>query len=711
MVAWWFLLITLCSFGSMGASAYYFIWVMRREDLPEAKRRIPSLIRKGSQTYLERLYVTLLMAIVFGALVLKITFDNVTAAALIFGASTAALSGFVGMAAAVRANSRTTLAASQESGLGKAFLVAFRAGAVMGMGVVGTSLLGVATLWQTSQNLTVLWGYGLGASFLALLAKVGGGVYTKAADIAADLVGKLKAGLEEDDYRNPAVIADQVGDNVGDVAGQGADLNDSYIAILIAALAIAIGANLGPIYVLWPLLISATGIIASLIGLFCFAQFGQNDTPQRVLNRSSLATNLVFVALTFGLAWALRGLKVSLGLALATVAGAAAMSVIGLTSASFTSLSGKAVRETARASCQGAAFNIITADEWANKSLAWPILGICAAMVVAWQTSVRFGINGMYTVAISAVGMLATCGMTVTADAFGPIVDNADGIGEMLGMDGMVTRVTSILDAAGNTVKAITKAASIGAAALTIISLLYAYCQQAQIEVLRVVPGFIVTPGFIIGGFLGGLMPRIFTAYLFAAVGRNAMAIARVVERHFVKIGLLTPGQTPPEEDEEGPSPLIVAIKDQLGRLRLGFFKEQEETDPSTHCIALASEGAMRALIKPGLLAVFGPIVVGFLLGKYTLAGFLLGSVFVSTLDALALANFGAITDNAKKFVEAGNLGGKGSPTHAATIVGDTVGDPRKDTAGPSLNTLLAVIFYIANLIAPLVASYSLLTL
>lgn len=717
MAALWFPFITFCSFASMGAALYHAVWVVRQQDLPQEQRNVAKLIKKCSKAYLVKSITTLMLPIVGGAFLLTVLFNSITIAVALFcGSAIAALSGLVGMAIAVRANSRTTQAASQEDGLKGAFQLAFRAGAVMGLSVVGSSLLGTVVFWFLFQNLTVLWGYGLGASFVALLSKVGGGVYTKAADVGADLAGKLQARLEEDDPRNPAVIADLVGDNVGDVAGQAADIGDSFIQALLAAL--SRGIPLGYAYILLPFLIAAMGIIASLFGL-SFARMKGKDNPTRVINRVTLTTSVFFAIATLGAALMLG---FNIGYALCCIAGTATLSLIGFTSTSYTAINGKAVKEVAEASQQGAAFCILAGIEKAKRSLVLPMLGICTTFLISKLASSYFALDTVYAIAMTAVGMLAPCGITVTADAFGPIVDNADGIGQMLGLNGMVTRVTSILDATGNSVKAVTKALTVGAAVLSIIALLLSYCQSADINLRNA-----LTEGFFIGAFLGGLMPQLFTAYLFAAVSKNARLIAKEAERHLILIGVLQPEQATPEEEipQNGFSIIVNAVKKQLfgvifpitNRVKElleqnGILKRPDETEKSyLRCVTIATEGAMKALIKPGCLAIFTPILIGFLFGKYTLCGFLFGSVLVSSTEALFQANVGAIWDNAKKYVEAGYLGGKGSPTHDATIVGDTVGDPHKDSSGPSLNTLLAVILYIANLIAPLVATHALLTL
>lgn len=624
--------------------------------------RNPLLIQACSATYLRRLYLTLLGVILLGAIFLTFTLGQRAAIAMMSGSILVATAGYVGMNILVRANSRTVVAASNSiAGTQNAFTLAFRAGSVLGLASIGIALLGFIVLWQLTHNIEVLNSYGLGASFLALLAKVGGGVFTKAADVGADQAKLL--GIEEDDPRNPAVIADQVGDNVGDGSGMTADATDTYLAALFAALARAV--SLGEIYVTWTLLVGTAGLLATVFGAILFSWIKRKEDADLAMKRNNYATNLTFMTMVVGLSLVL---KVSGGLVICTLAGAISMFVVGMASRSTTDVEGKSVRKVAEASIRGYAFNILAGMSVGQIGTVIPVLGIILGIYISQRAAGFFGLDWVFAMAIAAVGMLATIGNTISTDAFGPIVDNADGIGEMLALDGRVTKVTAVLDAAGNSVKAITKVACAGASAMAILAMLFVFSQSAGISVVNA-----LTPGFIIGAYLGGLMPRIFTSFLFESVRINAQRVATIV---LISLGVIQKNSQNAEN-------------------------EVDELKPYIECVDIVAKGAMKALIKPGLISLLAPIFIGFVLGRNTLAGFLFASVFTSSLEAIYQGVVGAAWDNAKKLIEGGEFGGKGSPAHQAAVVGDTVGDPHKDTGGPALETLQAVTLYVANLIAP----------
>jgi len=503
---------------------------------------------------------------------------------------------------------------------------------------------------------------------LALFAKAGGGIYTKTADISADLVGKVELGIPEDDPRNPAVIADNVGDNVGDVAGMGADLIDSYIASIVAAMIIGaeiavLNPELGVLVAL-PLIIAAVGLFASIIGAFV-VKLSIKGNPGAALNRGSFATWILFAVFLFLVTY-FSGLGDKwLGVFLPTVAGLAAGVIIGITSDYFTSIDRGPAQKVAQASTTGAAINILTGFSYGVVSIVPPIIGICAATLAAWYLADAFNVPSFYGIAISAVGMLATVGMTISADAYGPVSDNAKGIAEQSGLGEEVIEIADRLDAAGNTTKAITKGFAIGAAALTVLALFGAYAHLVDITALD-----LMKPEVVAGVFLGGMMPPLLSALLILAVGRNAERMVEEVRRQFREIPGLMEGKAKPDY---------------------------------ARCVDIATKGAIKELMRPCSLAIIVPIITLVALGKEALAGFLAGSIVTGIIFALFMANAGGLWDNAKKYIEAGAHGGKGSEAHKAAVTGDTVGDPFKDTAGPSLNTMITVMSLVAEVFAPLI--------
>jgi len=674
----WFYLAPLVGLFSILLSLYLYSYVMKNDRGTDRMKYIADAIKEGSEAYLKRQNRTLAFFVLVMAIILcfvyslyskSIIYGLSMSIAYIFGSICTTIAAFFGMKSAVEANVRTTNAA--RSGMSKAFPIAFYGGAVMGLFIVGLAILGISLLfliyhfifgWSSVEASNIVLGFSFGASALALFAKAGGGIYTKTADISADLVGKVELGIPEDDPRNPAVIADNVGDNVGDVAGMGADLIDSYIASIVAAM--IIGAELGEsALITLPLTIAAIGLISSIIGVIIVRVSIKGD-PGKALNRGSFSTWILFgLLLLFTTYFSNLGDR-WLGVFLPTVAGLAAGVVIGITSDYFTSIDRPPVKKVAKASTTGAAINILTGFSYGLVSIAPPILGICIATLAAWYLSMHFNVNPFYGIAISAVGMLATVGMTISADAYGPISDNSKGIAEQSGLSEEVIEVLDKLDAAGNTTKAITKGFAIGAAALTVLALFAAYAHLVDITVLD-----LMKPEVISGLFLGGMMPPILSALLILAVGRNSERMIEEIRRQFREIPGLIEGKSKPD-----------------------YAK----------CVDIATKGALKELMLPCSLAIITPILTLLFLGKEALASFLAGSIITGIIFALLMANSGGLWDNAKKYIESGVYGGKGSEAHKAAVTGDTVGDPFKDTAGPSLNTMITVMSLVAEVFAPL---------
>lgn len=672
----WFLVAPVAGLASIALASYLYHYVKSQDMGTERMREIASAIKEGAKAYLKRQNMTLavfvlVMAIILGALFTYL--ENVLhgvsiALAYIVGSACATVAAYVGMMAAVEANVRTANAARE--GLKKAFPMAFYGGAVMGLSIIGLSLLGISLLyylynvvlgWASVDAARVALGFSFGASALALFAKAGGGIYTKTADISADLVGKVELGIPEDDPRNPAVIADNVGDNVGDCAGMGADLTDSYIASIVAAM--ILGAEIGEITLTTlPLVIAAAGLFASIVGTFII-RLSIKGNPGAALNRGSFSTWIIFAMLLFIVTY-MSGLEGNkwLGVLLPTVAGLIAGVIIGVTSDYFTSIDRGPAQSVAKASTTGAAINILTGFSYGIVSIVPPVIGICAATIAAWFLAQAYNVNPYYGIAISAVGMLATVGMTISADAYGPISDNAKGIAEQSGLGEEVIEIADRLDAAGNTTKAITKGFAIGAAALTVLALFSAYAHTVDIEMLD-----LMRPEVVVGVFIGGMMPPLLSALLILAVGRNSERMVEEIRRQFKEIPGLLEGKAKPDY---------------------------------ARCVDIATKGALKELILPCSLAIIVPILTLVFLGKEALAGFLAGSIVTGIIFALFMANSGGLWDNAKKYVESGAYGGKGSEAHKAAVIGDTVGDPFKDTAGPSLNTMITVMSLVAEVFA-----------
>jgi K(+)-stimulated pyrophosphate-energized sodium pump len=625
-------------------------------------QEVSNAIRLGSIAYLKRQNLFLAVFVAIMAAILTAgnfnfrtgQIDLRLTVAYIAGAAISALAGYIGMLGATLANARTAQAA--KSGLASAFTVAISAGSLMGLGVVGFGLLGINTMYYLFGDPEIILGFSFGASSLALFAKAGGGIYTKTADIAADLVGKVELGIPEDDPRNPAVIADNVGDNVGDVAGMGADLFDSYVGCIVATM--ILGLTLSAKHVMLPIFFGAVGIIASIAGtLFVRAliKIRKGKDPGGAFDLGTFFTGGVFAAFA---ALVTMYLNTGWNYLIAAAAGVSAGFIIGKTTDWFTSIDQKFAINTAKAAQGGAAINILTGFSYGQLSVAPSIIGICAATLVAWQ------LGGIYGISIAAVGMLSIVGMIVSADAYGPIVDNAKGVAEQSGLEESAIKVADQLDAVGNTTKAITKGFAIGAAALTVLSLLGVYAETVGLKTID-----ILNPLVLVGLFVGSVVPPVFSGLIILSVSRNADLMVSEVRRQFKEIpGLME------------------------GRARPDYAK----------CVDIAAKGAIKELMLPSVLSIVVTLATGFLLGKEGLGGFLVGSIVSGLLYALFMSNAGGMWDNAKKYIEAGNLGGKGSDAHKAAITGDTVGDPFKDTAGPSLNTLITVLSLTASIFAAL---------
>ena len=616
-------------------------------------------IKKGASAYLKRQYLTLSIFVVIMGAVLFFFISKLTAMAFIIGAVSSACAGYGGMMIATSANVRTTQAA--RSNLHKALRVAFSSGSVMGLTVVGLGLLGVTCLYFFFNDVSMLFGFGFGASSVALFARVGGGIYTKSADVGADLVGKVEAGIPEDDPRNPAVIADNVGDNVGDVAGMGADLFESYVDSIIAAMALGVvGVTFGAINltagtaVLLPMLIAGIGIICSVAGSYLVLSMKKGD-PHNVMNLGIFASSGLTAILSFIAIWYLTG---SYHLFISLIAGLISGLGIGLATEYYTSDSKKPAQSIALSSKMGSATNIITGLSVGMFSTALPVLFVVAAILVS------YGFGGVYGIAIAAVGMLSTLGITLASDTYGPVADNAAGIAEMAKVGPVVRKRTESLDAVGNTTAAIGKGFAIGSAALTALALFVTYSETVGLTTIN-----LITPKVVVGLFLGALLPYLFSAFAMKAVGNAAMAIVEEVRRQFKTIK--------------------------------GLMKGKAEAD-YVRCIDISTNAALKEMIIPSLLAILSPIAVGLFLGVEALGGLLAGAVASGFLLAIMMANSGGAWDNAKKYIEAGHLGGKGSDAHKNAVVGDTVGDPFKDTAGPALNILIKLMSIIALVFIPL---------
>ncbi len=663
----------LAALASIVVAAYLFLYVNKQDSGTVKMREIAGAIQEGANAFLKREFMYLAVFVAVVAIILAIFLPNgpIMGVAYIFGSICSALAGYLGMTIALKANVRSANAAKE--GLNKAFPIAFRGGAVMGLSVVGFALLGISIVYYLTGDPDVVLGFSFGASAMALFAKAGGGIYTKTADVGADLVGKVEMNIPEDDPRNPAVIADNVGDNVGDVAGMGADLFDSYVASIVAVMLLGVPLDSGITsfensFVNLPLIFAGLGILASILGV-AIVRVGKKGSPGKALNWGTYLTCIIFVGLTFLVTYYL---KFNFGIWGTAVVGLVAGVIIGITTDYFTSIDRTPAIRTAEASQTGAAVNIITGFSYGLISMFPPLLGIGVASAGAYFLAEAFGIEGVYGVGMAAVGMLSIVGMIVAGDAYGPIVDNSKGIAEQSGLEEEVIEIADKLDAAGNTAKAITKGFAIGAAGLTVLALLFAFQEYSGAASFDLMEPLVLT-----GALIGIAMPPLFSALVMLGVGKNAFRMIEEVRRQFREI----PGL---KEGKEGVKP--------------DYAK----------CVDIATKGALKELILPSVLSIVVTLVVGFVGGIGALGGYLGGSIFSGLIFALLMANAGGLWDNAKKYIEAGAFGGKGSDPHKAAVVGDTVGDPFKDTAGPSLNTMITVMSLVASVFAPLIVMYAL---
>lgn len=665
------LIAPLTALVSIVVAAYLYVYVNKQDSGTPKMREIAGAIQEGANAFLKREFMYLTVFVVVVAAVLAIFLPNgpIMGVAYIFGSICSGLAGYFGMSVALKANVRSAHAAKE--GLNKAFPIAFRGGAVMGLAVVGLALLGISVVYYLTGDPGIVLGFSFGASAMALFAKAGGGIYTKTADVGADLVGKVEMDIPEDDPRNPAVIADNVGDNVGDVAGMGADLFDSYVASIVAVM--ILGQAMGIDQITLPLIFAGMGVLASILGVG-LVRVGKKGNPGKALNWGTYLTCVIFAVLTF---LATYYLEFNFGIWGAAVVGLLAGVIIGITTDYFTSIDRAPAIKTAESSKTGAAINIITGFSYGLISMVPPLVGIGVASAGAYFLAEAFGVSGIYGVGMAAVGMLSIVGMIVAGDAYGPIVDNAKGIAEQSGLEEDVIDVADRLDAAGNTAKAITKGFAIGAAGLTVLALLGAYQEIVQSITGQAISFDLMNPLVLTGAFIGIAMPPLFSALVMLGVGKNAFRMIEEIRRQFREI----PGL---KEGKEGVKP--------------DYAK----------CVDIATKGALKELILPSVLSIVVTLAVGFIGGIEALGGYLGGSIFSGLIFALLMANAGGLWDNAKKYIEAGAFGGKGSDAHKAAVVGDTVGDPFKDTAGPSLNTMITVMSLVASVFAPLIAIYAL---
>lgn len=628
--------------------AFYLTKKVGKQDAgTDRMKEIAAFIHEGARAFLTAEYKILVVFVAVLFVLIGIGIGNwVTAVCFLAGALFSTAAGYIGMNVATKANVRTA-AAAKDSGMNKALSIAFSGGAVMGMCVVGFGLFGAGVVYILTKNPDVLSGFSLGASSIALFARVGGGIYTKAADVGADLVGKVEAGIPEDDPRNPAVIADNVGDNVGDVAGMGADLFESYVGSLVSAI------TLGVVYAkesgaIFPLVIAALGVLASVIGCF-FVKGDENSSPHKALKYGSYSAAIVVMIGSLILSkMFFNGFKEAIAIIFGLVVGL----LIGVITEIYTSGDYRFVKKIAQQSETGPATTVISGIAVGMQSTAVPIILIAIGIIGAYSFS------GLYGIALAAVGMLSTTGITVAVDAYGPIADNAGGIAEMSGLPSEVRNITDKLDAVGNTTAAMGKGFAIGSAALTAMALFMSYAQQVNLSAIN-----ILSYTTIIGLLIGGMLPFLFSAFTMESVSKAAYSMIEEVRRQFREIPGIMEGKSKPDY---------------------------------TKCVDISTKAALREMIIPGVMAVVAPIIIGFLLGTEAVGGMLAGSLVTGVMMAIFMSNAGGAWDNAKKYIENGNHGGKGSEAHKAAVVGDTVGDPFKDTSGPAINILIKLMTIVA---------------